>query len=152
REMPAAYVHAGGVGRDQRQTDTQLLLAAEQTLGVIHLEGETEQRGDRPQGDVTLLPGHPQPEYLLTLPLTTADDAAVGHGAGVRSSLRRGEGKAGYFLTGGQTGQIVLFLFIGAVLHEQLGRSQRIGYHDRGADIAAATGQLHRDLRVGVGG
>ncbi len=42
-------------------------------------------------------------------------------------------------------------LFIGAVMQQQFGRAEGVGHHHGGGQVAAARGELHRNLGVGVG-
>ena len=65
----------GVVGRDQRAGDADVLLAAEQMVGVVEPEREAEQRRDRPERDVALLPGDAHAEDLAAFPDALADDA-----------------------------------------------------------------------------
>ena len=149
--MATADLDAFGVGRNQRQGNAQRLFIAQQVVRVIGLEGQAEHGGNRAQGDVALLPGNAQAQHLFAVELPFADNTLIGHGAGIRAGIRRSQGKAGDVFAPRQARQIVLFLLIGTVVHQQLGGPQGIGDHDCGAQITAAAGQFHGYLGVGIG-
>ncbi|MNO66185.1 hypothetical protein D3C76_569670 [compost metagenome] len=150
--MTFADFDAGRVGGDQGQADAELLLFAQQMVGVVGFEGQAQQGGDRAEGDVALFPVQAQADHFFALPLAFADDAGVGHGASVGAGQWAGEGEAGDFLASGQAWQVVVALFVGAVMQQQFGRAEGVGHHHRGGQVAAAGGQFHRHLGVGVGG
>ena len=62
RHVPATDLDARVRGRDQRAGDADVLLVADQAVGVVGAERETEQGRDRTQRDVALVPGDPQAE------------------------------------------------------------------------------------------
>ena len=152
RQVATADVHAGSVGGDQRQADAEFFLIAQQVIRIVGLESYAEQGRHRAEGDVALLPVQPQAEHFFALPLAAADHAAVVHGAGVGAGIWAGEGKAGNVGAIGQARQVVVALLIGAVVHQQLGRTERVGHHHGAGQVTAAGGEFHHDLRVGVGG
>jgi hypothetical protein len=55
------------------------LALAQEPLRIARLHREAEHRRHRSERDVALVPGEPQPEDTLALPLTMTDDALVGH-------------------------------------------------------------------------
>ena len=120
-------------------------------LRVVRLEGDTEQRGDWAESDIAPLPVQAQAEYFFAFPFTAADDTAVIHGASVGARIGTGQGKAGNVGTIGQARQVMIALFIRAVMHQQLSRAEGVGHHDGRRKVATAGGQFHHDLRVGVG-
>ena len=67
RQMAAADLDAGQMGRDQRNGNTELFLISHEMIGIIGLECETEQRRDRPQRDVALVPVQPQAQHFAAL-------------------------------------------------------------------------------------
>ena len=131
-KMPAPGVYAGGVGGHQRAGHAEIDVVAEQAVRIVHPDGEAEHRGHGRQGDVALVPGQAHAEHGLAVPLAVADDAAVRDGACVRAGVRAGQAEAGNLVAGGQPRQVVILLRLGAVVHEQFGRAERIGHrHDR---------------------
>ena len=83
RQMAAADLDAGQMGRDQRHRDAEFFLRADQMIGIVGLEREAQQRRHRSERDVALVPVEPQAEHLAALEIALADDAAS------RSSRRR---------------------------------------------------------------
>jgi len=80
--------------RDQRHGDAELFRRADQMVGVIGLEGQPEQRRDRAERDIALVPvetqastSRPSKSPLQITPLSIID--AVGAG------LRTGQSEAG---------------------------------------------------------
>ena len=117
-------------------------------IGVIEPERQPQQRGDRPQRDVTLLPGQFDANDLLAFPFAATDDAEIRNAAGVGTGLGAGQREAGHFKPLGETRQVVIFLRIGAVVQQQLRRPQRIGHHHRYRSGAAARGDFHHHFRM----
>lgn len=152
RHVAAADLDPGGVGGDQRQGDAQVLLVAQQMVRVVALEGQAEEGGHRAEGDVALFPGQAQAEHLATFPFALADDADVGHAAGIGARVGAGEGEAGDVVALGQARQVALALLVGAVVEQQLGRAEGVRHHHRRGQVAATGGELHHYLRVGEGG
>ncbi len=64
RQMAVADLDAGQMGRDQRHGDAEVFLGADQMIGIVGLEGKTEQRRDRPERDVALVPVEPQAQHF----------------------------------------------------------------------------------------
>ncbi len=151
-QMTAADFDAGGLGGDQRQADAELLFVTQEMIRVVGLEGDAEQGRYRAEGDIALFPVQAQAEHFFALPQTCADHPAVVHGAGIRAGIGAGEGEAGDVGAVGQARQVMVALFVGAVMHQQFGRAEGVGDHDRAGQIAAAGGELHHDLRMGIGG
>ncbi|MNI21180.1 hypothetical protein D3C73_746910 [compost metagenome] len=136
REMATADFHTGGVTRQQGQGDADIAGGADQAIRVVHAEGQADQRGYRGQRDVALVEGELDAEDLLAVPLALADDAVIGDRGGVRAGERTGQAEAGHFAAIGQARQVLVFLFLGAVMVEQLTRAQRVRYANGGADHA----------------
>jgi hypothetical protein len=104
------------------------------------------------EGDVALLPVQAQADHFLAVVLPLADDPGIRHRAGVGAGQRAGKGEAGDVFTACQARQVMVALFFGAVVQQQLGRAEGVGHHHGGGQVTAAGGQFHRHLRVGVGG
>ncbi|MNM99606.1 hypothetical protein D3C81_1121710 [compost metagenome] len=149
--MALANLDAGSVGGDQRQANAQFIVLAQQVLGVVGLERQAQQGGDRAERDVAFFPIQAQADDFFTVPLAFADNAGIRHGTGVGTRQRAGQGEAGNLFATGQARQVVVALFVGAVMQQQFGRAQGVGHHDRGGEVAAAGRELHCHLRVGVG-
>src|SRR5690606_7426079 len=152
RIVALADLDPGRVGRNQRERDAALDLAAEQALGVVQLEREAEHGGDRAERNVALLTGEADDEDVLAAAeAAAADDAVVGHGGGVAARFRPGEREAGNFLAAGETRQVMVLLRVGAVVQQQLGGAERVRHHDRHGRRHAARGDLHHDFGVRLG-
>ncbi|MDT4819991.1 hypothetical protein FQZ97_531220 [compost metagenome] len=128
--MAAAGVHAGVVVRHQRASDAQVFLAAQQPVGVVQAERQAQQRADRGQRDVALVPGDLHADHFAALPFALADDAAVRDRRGVGAGPGAGQREGRDFLAARQARQIVLLLFVGAVVQEQFGGAERVRHHD----------------------
>ncbi len=152
REVATTDLHAGCVARQQAQGDADIAGIADQAIGIVHAEGQADQRGDRCQGDVALVEGQLDAEHLLAVPLALADDAVIGNRGGVGTGERTGQAEAGHFTAIGQARQVLVLLFLGAVMHQQFTRAQRVGYADGGADHRGHRGQLLDHLVVGQRG
>nr|GFD60153.1 hypothetical protein [Tanacetum cinerariifolium] len=81
--------------------------------------GQAEQGRDRSQGDVALFPIQAQADDFLTFPVALADDPGVGHRACVRTRQWAGQREAGNVVATGQARQIVIALFVSAVMQQQ---------------------------------
>ncbi len=150
-QVAFADFDAGRVGRDQRQADTQFFLLAQQVVRVVGLERQAQQGGDGPEGDIALFPVQAQADDLFAVPLPLADHPGVRHGASIGAGQRASEGEAGDFIATRQAWQVVVALFVSAVMQQQFGRAERVGHHHGGGQVAAAGGQFHRHLGVCVG-
>ena len=152
RIVTAADGNARRIGGDQRQGDADVFFIAEQMIRVIQLERQPQQGGDRPEGNIAFFPVQADAGDFLAPEFPLADDAGVGHGAGIAAGERPGEGETGNLAAIGQTRQKILFLFLRAVAHDQLARPQRIGHHhgDGGGDAARC--QFHDHGGMGQGG
>jgi hypothetical protein len=74
--------------RDQRARDADIFFVADETIGIVDMEREAEQRRDRPECDVTLFPGDAQTEHAFAIVLAHADNAVVGNGGGIGARVR----------------------------------------------------------------
>ena len=144
--MTFADTHARCLAWHQRQGDAQVRCLAQQVIRVIQFERETEQGADRPQGDVSLLPVQAHTQHAFTAPVAMTYHATVRDRAGIAACFRPGQREAGHLLTACQARQVVVLLFAGTVVQQQLSRAQRVGHHhgDRGGDTAA--GEFHHHL------
>ena len=149
RHRAAAHFHAGGVARQQGQGDADVGLVAEQLVRVVHAERQADQAGHRRQGDVALVEGELDAQHVGAVPLALADHAVVGDRGGVGAGPRAGQAEAGHFTAIGQTRQVVVLLLLGAVMHQQFARAQRVRHADRGRHHRGHRGQLLDDLVVG---
>ncbi|MNI16210.1 hypothetical protein D3C73_695370 [compost metagenome] len=129
RQMPAADLDTGDVGRNQCQADAQVFLVTQQVIRIVGLEGQAEEGGHRTEGDVAFFPVQAQAEDFLALPFTFADHSRVRHAAGVGAGQRTGQGKARDVVAARQARQVVIALFVGAVMQQQFGRAEGIGDH-----------------------
>ena len=143
-EMPAPAMHAGGVGGNQCTGHPEFGLAAEQSVRVVHLEGEPEHGRYRRERDIAFLPGEFHAQDLFAVPFALADDAPVGNRARVGARMGAGQAETGDFVAHRESRQVVVFLRFGAVVHQQFGRPQRVGHCDDRPDGAA--GRTATDL------
>ena len=86
---------------------------------------------------------------FLAFKLALADHAGVGQGGRVGAGARAGQAKAGDFLAAGKPRQVVVFLFLGAVVEKQLRRAERIGHCDDRTGRSAAAADLDQHLGMG---
>ena len=121
-------------------------------IRVVQFEREAQHSADRPERDVTLVPGHAHAENLFAFPQPKADDAHVGYRRRIRTRHRIGQRKGRHVDALGQARQVIVFLLVGAVMNQQLGRPQRIGHHHRDGQRARARTELHHDLRMQISG
>ena len=142
---------AGQMGRDQCDGDAELLRWADQMVRVIGLEGEPEQRRDRAQRDVALVPVEAQPKHFASLEMALADDAAVDHRRGVGAGFGAGQSKAGDLASVGKPRQPLLLLLRGAKAHQQFAGAQRVRHHhgDGGRHRARRKLAHHFGMRIG---
>ena len=148
REVAAADVDPGRLAWQQRQADADVALVAEDAVRVVHAERHADQRSNRRQGDVALVEGQLDADHVGAIPVTHADDAEIGDRGRIRTRPGAGEGEAGHFAAVGQAGQVMVLLFLGAVMHQQLGRPEGVGHADGGADHGGNGRQLLDDLVV----
>src|SRR6266542_5356394 len=88
--MAPADVDARVIGLNERAGYAQIFLVTEQMVGIEGAEGQPQNRRDRPERDVALLPGNSQAHYLPALVLALADDAGIGNCRGIRACVRVG--------------------------------------------------------------
>ena len=151
RAMATADFHALGVTGNQCAGNTVILGVTQQAVRVKHAERQAHHGGHRREGDPALLEIQAQTEHFLTVYFLLADNAGVRQGGGVRASARPSQAKAGDFTAIGQTRQVVVLLLFGAVLDQQLARTQGVG-HAYGDHQHLVGGQLLQDRRLGLGG
>ena len=118
---------------------------------VTQFEGQTQHGGDGGQGDVALVPGEAHTEHLFAFPLALADDAEIGDGTGVRTRFRAGQGEAGDLFADCQTGQVVVFLGLSAIVLQQFARAERVGHADGGGEHGAGASQFLQHTGLGIG-
>ena len=116
----------------------------------MRAEREAEQRRDRAQRDVALVPGHLEPEHAPAVVLAPADDAVVGDRGRVGAGVGIREREARDLEALREPRQVVALLLVGAVVQQELARSQRVRDQHRDRDRAGARRQLRHDLRVRV--
>jgi hypothetical protein len=148
RQMAPADVHAGGVGGHQGAGNAQIAFPAQQLVGIVKAESQTEQRGDRPERDVALVPGDAHAEHFLALPHAFAHHAGIRNRGGIRPGFRAGEREARHLQALRQARQVMLLLLVGAVVQQQLARPERVRHHHRDRRGARARGELLHHRRV----
>ncbi len=152
RQVTTPDLDAGEIGRHQRYRDADVVLIADQVIGIVQLEGKTEHGRDRPERDVTLVPVELDAENLAAFPGATAHHAGIDHRCGIRARLRTGEAEAGNLFRRRKPRQPVVLLRLGAELMQQLARSERVRHHGGDGRADRARRELADDLRMGVGG
>ena len=130
RKVPATDVHAGVFGRNQRQGNADVLLRSQQAVGIVQPEGKAEQRGHRPERDVSLLPGQADADDFATFVQSLAHHAEIRDRTRVRTGFRSGQRKARHFQALRQARQIQVLLIVGAVVQQQFRRSQGIRHRN----------------------
>ena len=131
REMAAAGIDAGVVIGHQCTGDTDMLLVAEQAIRIVEMEGQAENGAHRRQRDVSLVEGNAHAQHFLALIHALADDAGIRNRRRIGASPRAGQCKGRNLDALGQTRQVMVFLRVGSVVQQQLGRTERIGDHHR---------------------
>jgi hypothetical protein len=116
--VAAADLDARRARRNQRRGDAVLVLAADQVVRVVEFEREAQDRRDRGERDVALVPVQANADDLFAFPFALADDAGVDQRRGVGAGLRRGQCETRDLGAVGQAGQVALFLRVGAVVQE----------------------------------
>ncbi len=148
--MTAADVDAGMPSRDQSQGDADLFLAAKQMFGIVQLERETEDGGNRPERDVALFPGQADAQDFAPFMKPLADDAEIRNRARIGTGIRSCQRKARHFQAFRKARQVMILLCVGAVMKQQFGGSEGIRHHDRYAGGRTARGQFLHHLRMGI--
>src|SRR5918992_765788 len=151
-QMAAADVHAGMVGGDDGERNSDVLALAEQVIRIEQAEGETHQGRHGAQRDVALVPREPDAEGLPALVCAARHHADVAHVGRVRARGWPGQRKARDLLALCEPWQVVVLLLLGAILLDQLAGPQRIRDHDDDDDIGRARGDLAEDQRLRLRG
>ncbi len=146
--MTPADVHPGMARRDERDGDADVLALPDQAVRVVQAEGQAEQRSDRAQRDVALLPGHAHAQHTLAVVLTPAHDPVVRNRTGVRPRFGPGEREARHLHALGEPREVVTLLLLGTIVQQQFRRPQRVGHHHGHARGRAAAGELHHHRRM----
>jgi hypothetical protein len=147
RQMAAADLDAGQMGRDQRDRDAEVFLLAHEMIGIIGLEGETEQRRDRSQRDVALVPVQPQAQHFAAFEIALADDAGIDHRGRIGAGFRAGQAEAGNVGALGQPRQPPVLLLLGAEAHQQFARPERVRHHHGDGRRSASARKVFAPLR-----
>jgi len=127
RQMASADLDTGRIARNQRTGDADVRLVANQEIGVEHPEGQPDDGRDRCQRDVALREVELESDDLAALIDAAAHHARVGDRGGVRAHARTGQRETGNLVPHGQARQVVILLFLGAVVHQQFGRPSEFG-------------------------
>ena len=141
--MAASDGHAAGGAWNQRQGDATVFLVGQQAFRVVQAECQADDRRHRCQGDVAFLEIQAHAQNAGTFPIALADNAEIGNGGRIRAGGRTGQAKAGDFTAVGQARQVMVFLFLGAVMQQQFARAQGVRHADGGAQGGRHRGQLH---------
>ncbi len=92
--MSSAYFDAGQVRWHQRDRDPDIILVADQVIGVAQLESQAKHRRDRSESDIALVPVEPDAEHVATSEIAAHNHAGIDHSRGVRASFWTGEPEA----------------------------------------------------------
>ena len=149
--MPAADLDAGQMGRNQRDRNAEVFLLAHKMIGIVGLEGETEQRRDRPQRDVALVPVQPQAQHFAAFEIALADDPGVDHRRRIGAGFRAGEAETGNVGAFGEPRQPPFLLLLGAKAHQEFARPERVRHHHGDGRGQRARGKFshHFGMRIG---
>ena len=150
REMAMADGDAGQMRRDQRHGDAEILFGTDQMIGIVGLEGETEQRRDGAERDVALVPVEAEADDLAALEGALADDAGVNHRRRIRAGFGTGEAKAGNVAAVGETRQPPVLLLLGAEAHQEFTGAERIRHHHGDGGDQRARRNLADHFRVRI--
>ena len=142
RVVPLSDVDSGKPRWNQRARDPQVVTLTDQVIGIVHFECQADQRGDGTERDVALAPVEAHAEHLPPLVGAPAHDTRALRGGRVAARLGAGEREARDLLTAGKARQQAVLLLLGSVVEQQLGRTERVGHHDRHRRGDAATRQL----------
>ena len=149
--MPAADLHARMIARYEGTGDSEVRLLAQEMLWVIEPKGQAKNRADRCQRDVALVPGDLHAQHFFALPLPFADHAHIWNGCGIRSCPGAGQCKCGNLQALGQSRQVMVLLGLGAIVHEQLCRTQRVGHHHRHRQRGRPGREFRDHFRMAIG-
>ncbi len=152
RQVATSDLEARRRARNQRQTDADVLLVAEQALRVEQAERQSDHRRHRCQRDVTFLEGQLEPEHFLAVDDLLADHAEIRNRGGVRAGPGIGQAEARDFAAVGEARQVVVLLLFSAVMQQQFGRAEGIGHGHGGTESGADARQLLQHHRVRVRG
>ena len=122
--MATADLYAWRVRWNERGRNSVILRITDEVIRVVQLEREPEDSRYWCQRDVTLVPVEAYSGNGLAFPATFADDTVVDKRCSIRPSLRRSQRKARNFCTRGEAGEVVLLLFVGAIVQEKFSRPQ----------------------------
>ena len=150
--MAAADFQSRGIARQQREGDAEVLLVAQQVLGVVHAEGQPDQRRHRRQGDVALVEGEAHAQHVGAVPFALADDAVVGDRGRIGTGIGTGQREARDLAAIGKARQVVVLLLLRAVMHQQLARPEGVGHRDGGHQRRRHAGDLLQHRRMGQRG
>ena len=148
REVSAPDLDAGQLHRDQRGRDPVVVDLADQMLGVIKLEREAKHCRDRRERDVALVPVELDADDLGALVDAPRDDAVVDDRRRVGADPRRGQREAWHLVARREAGQPILLLLLGAVVQQELGRSERVRHADRRRGGGVSRRHLHEHHRA----
>src|SRR6202012_4076190 len=100
------------IGWDQRDGNTEIVFRADEMVGVVGLEGQSQQGRDRAKRDVALVPVETKAEHFFAFEGAFADDAGVNHRGGIGAGLRAGQTKTGNVAAIGEPRQPALLLLL----------------------------------------
>ncbi len=142
----------GWLAGNERDGDADVFALGQQLVGIEEAEGEADQRRLGAERDVALVPRQADAEHFLAVVHALRDGADVAHRGSIGAGGRAGQREAGNLFTTGKPRQIVVLLFVGAVLFDQFAWPEGIGDHDDGDDVGRARGDLAEDERLSLGG
>ena len=124
---------------------------AYEMIGIVGLEGETEQRRHGTERDVALVPVQLEAEHFLAFESALADDAAVDHRGGIGAGFRAGETEAGNVAAISEPRQPAILLLLGAEAHQEFAGAERVRHHhgDGGGERARRNLAHHFGMRIG---
>ena len=117
--MTPPDVYSRGFGRNQCQSNTEIFVSTQQSIGIIQFESKPQDGRNRTQGDIAFFPGEPHAQDIaFAFKFAPAHNPEIRHGAGIRPGFRRSQGKAWHFQSFGQPRQIIFFLLLSTIMQQ----------------------------------
>src|SRR5262249_16801814 len=136
-----------GIARYQGASDPDVRFLTQQLVGIEHAKRQADDGCDRRESDVPLGEIQTHTEDFAPLPRAAADDTRVRDRSRIRAGARTGECEARHLFAPRKARQIVILLLFGAVVVQELRRTERVRYGNR----RGRRGATARDLREYAG-
>ena len=150
--MPPTGGDALRIGRHQRHGYADILLCAQQTIGIMEFESQSDEGRHRAERDIALRPVEHDPDHALAAVLAPAHHPAVDHGGRIGARFGTGKAEARYLAPVREARQIILLLCRSAEMPYQLARPERIRHHHGDRSGEAVRRELADDFGMCGGG